>query len=315
MVKRIISIIGKEINGLHEAAYLLGFFAVLSQILALFRDRILASTFGAGGNLDLYFGAFRIPDIIFATVASLVSASVLIPFIVKKVEEGDSRLKEFINSIWTFYCLVISLFSIIAFFASPFLLKHIFPIFYQNKEDFSILVSMTRILLFSPIFLGLSNLFSSFTQVYKRFLIYAISPVLYNIGIIFGIVFLYPIFGLKGLALGVVLGAFLHFFIQIVFVWLKGFGPSFVIPDFKDIKKIIFISLPRTITLSSSELSELFLISFASFLIAGSISVFNFSFNLQSVPYSIIGISYSLAAFPTLTNLFSKGHKNKNNYK
>ena len=73
MVKGIISFINKEITGLHEAAYLLGFFAICSQILALVRDRILAGEFGASSTLDLYYAAFRIPDILFVTVASIVS--------------------------------------------------------------------------------------------------------------------------------------------------------------------------------------------------------------------------------------------------
>ncbi len=81
MVKRFFSFLSKEIIGLHEAAYLLGFFAICSQVLALFRDRILASSFGAGNILDIYYSAFRIPDILFVTVASIVSVSVLIPFL------------------------------------------------------------------------------------------------------------------------------------------------------------------------------------------------------------------------------------------
>lgn len=88
--------------------------------------------------------------------------------------------------------------------------------------------------------------------------------------------------------------------------------PTFRFPiKLSFIKKIVFTSLPRTITVSANEIAELFLISFASFFVAGSISVFNFAFNLQSVPFSIIGISYSLAAFPTLTRLFSGGEKDK----
>lgn len=311
MVNKIINFLSREVEGLHQAAYLLAFFSLLSTILALFRDRLLAYYFGAGENLDIYYSAFRIPDIIFVTVASMVGASVLIPFIISKIDEGRESLAKFINSIWTFYFVLVVLFSVIMFFLSPFILKLLFPIFYKDKEIFSLLVYMTRILLLSPIFLGLSNLFSSITQVYKRFFIYALSPVFYNIGIILGIVFLYPIFGLKGLAFGVVFGAFLHFAIQIPFVKRENLFPKFIKPDFASIKKVVFVSLPRTITLSSSELSELVLVSLASFLFIGSVSIFNFSFNLQSVPYSIIGISYSLAVFPTLTRFFSSGQRDK----
>lgn len=299
----------REISGLHQAAYLLGFFAVLSQVLALFRDRMLASIFGAGMSLDIYYAAFRIPDIVFATVASLVSVSVIIPFLVERIDRDKAEAQHFLNSIFTFYMLIMVVVSFVLYIVTPGLLKVLFPVI-SKGEFYSELVSMTRILLLSPFLLGLSNLFASVTQVYRRFFVYAIAPVLYNAGIMFGIVVLYPLYGLVGLVCGVVCGAGLHLLIQIPSAIASGLVPRFRIPiDLHAIKRVVFISLPRTITVSSNELTELFLISFASFLIPGSISVFNFSFNLQSVPFSIIGVSYSLAAFPTLTRLFSKGDK------
>ncbi|MHB1316665.1 MAG: murein biosynthesis integral membrane protein MurJ [Minisyncoccota bacterium] len=297
----------REISGLHQAAYLLGSFALLSQVLALFRDRLLASIFGAGINLDVYYAAFRIPDILFATVASLVSVSVIIPFLIERLDKSNDEAKHFLNNVFSFYMVMMSVVSVVLFFATPKLITLFFPTISAGMH-YNDLVWMTRVLLLSPFLLGLSNLFASVTQVYKRFFIYAIAPVMYNVGIMFGIVVLYPIYGLIGLTFGVVLGALLHLLIQFPSVISSGLFPRFHFPiDFVSLKKIIFISLPRTITVSSNEITELFLISFASFLIPGSISVFNLSFNLQSVPFSIIGVSYSLAAFPTLTRLFSKG--------
>ncbi len=311
MVKRFLDFLSREIVGLHEAAYLLGFFAICSQILALFRDRILAGSFGAGNTLDIYYSAFRIPDILFVTVASIVSVSVLIPFLIERFEKGEREAKEFINSVFTFFFCFISVIGIISFIFAPFLMAKLFPLF-RDTEYFPGLVKLTRILLLSPVFLGFSNLLASITQMNRRFFLYALSPVFYNIGIIVGIKALYPVFGLSGLGYGVILGAFLHFCIQIPFILQVRMFPKFSFPVRVDfIKKIILTSLPRTITVSSNELAELFLISFASFFVAGSISIFNFSFNLQSVPFSIIGISYSLAAFPTLTRLFSSGNKDK----
>lgn len=311
MVRRILHILTREISGLHQAAYLLGLFALLSQVLALFRDRMLASIFGAGLSLDIYYAAFRIPDIMFATVASLVSVSVIIPFLVERIDRDESEAQGFLNTIFSFYMVLMCLVSAVLFFASPFLTRMLFPVI-SAGEHYGELVRMTRILLLSPFLLGLSNLFASVTQVYKRFFVYALAPVLYNVGIMLGILVLYPIFGLTGLVMGVVFGALLHMLIQIPSAISAGLLPRFQFPfDLSSIKRVILISLPRTITVSSNELTELFLVSFASFLIPGSISVFNFSFNLQSVPFSIIGVSYSLAAFPTLTRLFSKGDQNQ----
>ncbi|KND48319.1 MAG: virulence factor [Parcubacteria bacterium C7867-003] len=311
MVKKFLDFLGREIVGLHEAAYLLGFFAICSQVLALFRDRILASEFGAGNVLDIYYSAFRIPDILFVTVASVVSVSVLIPFLIERFDKGEAEAREFINSVFSFFFCFIAVVGIAAYIAAPFLMSKLFPLFAETSS-FPELVRLTRILLLSPVFLGFSNLLASITQINRRFFLYALSPVFYNIGIIIGIKVLYPIWGLSGLGYGVIFGAFLHFFIQVPFIIKQGVFPRLAFPiRLEFIKKITLTSLPRTITVSANELAELFLVSFASFFVVGSISIFNFSFNLQSVPFSIIGISYSLAAFPTLTRLFSNGHREK----
>lgn len=306
MVKRIFNFFSKEINGLHEAAYLLGAFALLSQILGLIRDRALAATFGAGRTLDIYYSAFRIPDFIFVSVASLVAISVLVPFIVDKLSVSAEAGKKFIDNIFSFFFVLIISVSIIAFFLVPVLSPFIFRGFsaVENQQ----LVYLTRILLLSPILLGLSNFFGSLTQVYRRFLIYSISPLFYNLGIIFGIFVFYPLFGLTGLALGVVLGALLHLGIQIPFVWKRGLMPV-LLPswqiNFHSIRNVILISIPRTLTLGLSQIAIIFLLGVASLMEHGSIAVFNFSFNLQSVPLSIIGVSYSVAAFPTLAKYFA----------
>ncbi|MBA3733447.1 hypothetical protein H0W91_03680 [Patescibacteria group bacterium] len=309
MVKNFLNYINREINGLHQAAYLLGFFAICSQVLAVIRDRILAVQFGAGNTLDLYYSAFRIPDIIFVTVASIVSISVLIPFLMERFEKGDDEAKEFIDTVFSFFFCFIFVVSLVAYFTAPYFMAFLFPVFAKSTA-FPELISLSRVLLLSPIFLGFSNLLASITQIHRRFFIYAISPVVYNIGIIFGIIFLYPIFGVVGLGIGVAIGGFFHFAIQIPFIVSRKMFPRFRFPiKWSFIKKIIYTSLPRTITVSSNELAELFLVSTASFFVPGSISVFNFSLNLQSVPFSIIGVSYSLAAFPTLTRLFTGGNK------
>ncbi|MEK7634834.1 MAG: lipid II flippase MurJ [Patescibacteria group bacterium] len=310
MVKRILGIFHKEISGLHQAAYLLGFFALCSQILALVRDRILASQFGATSTLDLYYAAFRIPDFIFITVGSMVSVSVLIPFIIERSQKDGDGGKKFISNIFSFFFLFIVATCAVVFFFVPSLCKYLFPGF--DPSNLSQVISLTRVLLLSPIFLGLSNIFGTLTQARKRFFLFALSPIFYNLAIIAGIIYLYPKFGLIGLVYGVILGAFFHFAIQIPFVIQHGICPKFEFKyNWSDIKKVLFISVPRTFTLGSDNISMMFLISFASLMTAGSIAVFNFSFNLQSVPLTIIGVSYSLAAFPILIQTYLSGDLKK----
>ncbi len=306
MVYRIIAYISKEISSLHQAAYLLAIFAFLSQILALIRDRLLAHNFGAGIELDMYYAAFRIPDVIFVTVASLVSISVMIPMLVQRLEIDKDKARDLINSVFSFFFLLIVLVSFAVFMLMPFLIGFFFQGFSLSEQQETIFLA--RLLLLTPILLGLSNLLASITQSFKQFFVYALSPVVYNVGIITGIVFLAPHWGVTGVVLGVVLGALLHGLIQVPLVIMRGLLPKFSFPiNLALVKNIVTVSLPRTLTLGVHQLSMLVLISMASLMVSGSIAIFNFSFNLQSIPLSIIGVSYSLAAFPVLSQMFVRG--------
>ena len=311
MIRNIFSYLNKEIKGLHEAAYFLGIFTLLSQVLGLVRDKLLAHYFGASAMLDVYYAAFRIPDLIFVTVSSLVAVSVLIPFVVRENKKGKEAEEHFINSILTvFSAAIIFIILIVAFFV-PFFLKILVPGIYEGAYQ-STLILMTRILLLSPLLLGVSNLLSSVNQSRKIFVVSAVSPLLYNLAIILGIVFLFPHFGLTGLVLGVILGSLLHVVIQIPSVAACGLKLSFVRKvDWKLIKEVVKLSIPRTFTLAGNQLSMTSLFYLASFMTAGSISVLALSYNLQSVPLAIIGLSYSSAAFPTLAKLYSEGKKSE----
>lgn len=307
MVRKIFGFLYKETHTLNQAALLLGLFAVLSQVLAFLRDRLLAHIFGASAELDIYYAAFRIPDFIFVTVASVVSLSVLIPFIIEK-ESGDREaLRDFIDNIFSFFSILIIAVSALAFFLMPVISSFLFKGF--SEPVLSQVIFISRILLLSPIILGFSNLFGSLTQAFNRFTVYALAPLLYNAGIIIGIIFLTGQLGIIGVVIGVIIGASLHALVQVPFVFASGLFPRLTFHlDFASIKKVASISFPRTLTLSMTHLTAIFLVSMASLMTIGSISIFSLSFNLQSVPLSIIGVSYSLAAFPTLSRRFKDNH-------
>ncbi len=303
MGKKLLSLFNREWNGLHEAAFLIGLFAIFSQVLALFRDRLLAHSFGASLTLDIYYAAFRIPDFVFALVASFMSAIVLIPILIKKAGESDARAQKFLNDTFTVFFAALLLVSVGVFIAVPWLVQVFFPSFAGSAQ--SELILMTRLLLLSPILLALSNILSSVTQMLHKFFAFALAPLLYNIGIIAGVIFFYPAFGTIGLGFGVVLGAFLHFFIHFFVSSRSGFnlGISFL-PSFRDIWEVMRVSFPRAIGLSSNQIALFALVVFAAGMERGSVTVYNFAFNLQSVPLAIIGVSYATAAFPTLSKSF-----------
>jgi putative peptidoglycan lipid II flippase len=305
MVSKIKKILNREIKGLHEAAYLLALFSIISQLFALLRDRLLASSFGTGLELDIYYAAFKLPDLLFVVVASLVSISVLVPKFVKYLEDNE-KIKRISDSVFTVLSIISVVSILFAFYLTPHFLKLIVPDLYNSGLGAD-LILITRILLIQPIFLAMSGFVGSLVQAYKRFAIYALAPILYNLGIIVGILFFYPVFGLSGLAYGVVLGAFLHLFLQIPCIYPK---LTFRI-DFKEVYSIAINSLPRTAAVFSNQATLIFMTYLASTMVYGSLSTFNLSYNLQSVPLAIIGVSYSLAAFPSLSKFYQKGEFDK----
>ena len=306
-MEKIFRIFSKEYGNINQAALLLAMFALFSQVLGLFRDRLIAHFIGPGQILDIYYTAFRIPDLIFISVASLAGVAVMVPVLSAKMKDGITlEARKFLSDIFTVFFWALVIVSLLAFLLMPVLAPLVAPGF----DDIALekLVTMSRIMLLSPILLGLSNLFGSITQLYRKFFIFSLSPVLYNLGIIFGIVFLYPSIGLYGLALGVVLGAALHFVIQFFSSRGLGFQTGFSWKiDWQSIRSTVLHSVPRTLGLSMNNLALISIVAMASFLKPGSISIFNLSLNLQSVPLNIIGISYSVAAFPVLARTFSSG--------
>lgn len=305
MVRALLNAVGIEVRGLHQAAYLLAFFALLSQILALLRDRLLAGSFGAGETLDLYYAAFRLPDLLFATVASLLSLYALLPVLSQLGD--DAAITGFLERMLLVFFIAMGVIAAILFMLVPYMLPLIAPGLPAGP-----LTDLVRVLLLQPILLGASNIVGALTQLRHRFLLYSLSPLLYNLGIIVGIVFLYPYLGLTGLAWGVVLGAALHLLVQVPF-WHSTPAPV-AVPwrtTFVRLREVLRLSVPRTLALAAGQLSLLVLVALATVLGAGSVAVFTFAFNLSSVPLAIIGVSYSVAAFPSLSRLHAAGERDE----
>lgn len=303
---RALQFLSSEVRGLHAAAYVLAGSALLSSLLALVRDRLFAHLFGAATALDVYFASFRIPDLLFVAIGSLVSVYILIPELTRR---GAGEQRDYIDTIIAGFSILAAGVSIVLMCLAPFIMPRIFPqLAALGLADQ--LVLLTRILLVQPVLLGLSNILAAITQTRYRYALYALSPLLYNLGIIFGAVVLYPSMGLAGLAWGVVLGAGLHLLVQVPSIVRDGFLKRFpLIRDFRALYMTAFISIPRALALSMNQLSFLGLSVFAGLLAPGSIAVFMFAFNLQAVPLAIIGSSYSVAAFPTLANALANGRR------
>ena len=287
---------------MHEAAYLLAGFALGSQALALVRDRLLAASFGASHTLDVYYAAFRVPDFLFATLASLLSLYALLPVLSKLEQTHSGMMVSFLQKVLLVFFVAMGAVAFVLWILAPWLAPLVAP--GVASAD---LVVLMRILLLQPIFLGASNILASLTQLRHRFFLYALSPVLYNLGIIFGVVVLYPHIGLAGLGWGVVLGALLHAGVQAPAFFAEKKEELSNALVWKDLRFVLGLSVPRTLALAANQISLMVLTFFASLLSVGSIAVLTFAYNLQAVPLTIIGVSYSVAAFPSLSRLHAAG--------
>jgi putative peptidoglycan lipid II flippase len=250
----------------------------------------------------MYYAAFNVPNLVFALVASLVSAYVLIPKIAQLSKEDAHELISQTTSFLLIGGGIIC--TVIAIFAPQFLFI-IYPTF-KNTIYAGQFVFLTRILLIQPILLGLSGIISSVTQLHRRFVLFALSPVLYNIGIIIGSVFLYPIFGLPGIGYGVIIGAIAYVSIHLPIVAQAGLFPQLKIPSPKIMWSVVKDSVPRSMALGMSSATTLALLSIASRNGTGGISIFTLANNLESVPLALVASSYVTAAFPVMAEQVNK---------
>lgn len=314
MIKKIIN--GNFFNShtsssVTSAAFLITLFGLASRVMGLFRDRLLASSFGAGDTLDVYYAAFRIPDLIYNFLILGALSAAFIPvftsLISNEKKEEAWNLAGGILNLAIFFIIILSFVFCIF---TPYLAKLIAPGF--SPEKMAQLIIFTRIMFLSPLFLGISGIFGGVLTSYKRFLIYSLAPIFYNAGIIFGILVLVKMWGPIGLAWGVVFGALLHMLSQYPAVRLLGFKNNcFSLKCLfnKDVRKVFRLMIPRIMGIAASQINLFVITIFASLLASGSLAIFSFAQNLQSVPLGIIGVSFAIAAFPTLSALFAKNEK------
>jgi putative peptidoglycan lipid II flippase len=295
-----------ETNGLTAAAVIVGASSLASRLVGVLRDRALASTFGAGQELDAYYAAFRVPDLLYSLLIMGALSAGFIPvftdYLENKGEKEAWKLAEQVFS--TVGCVMAVVCAALAVFA-PQIVPLTVPGF--SPEQTALTVQVSRIMFLSPLLLGLSAVMGGVLQSLKRFLAFSLAPIFYNLGIIFGALVLAPRLGVTGVAWGVALGAFLHLATQAVVAYRLGLRglrwPSLRTPG---MRRILRLMVPRTLSLGLTQINLIFLLAIASGLGAGSVAVFNLANNLQSFPVGIIGISFALAATPFLARAASK---------
>ncbi len=279
MIKKFLNSQSKSIS---SASLILAISSLASAVLGLLRDRLLAGTFGAGSDLDVYYSAFTVPDFIALILIFGAIAAAVIPifsgYLIKSKDEAWKYFSTLLNVFLGFLIII----SVILIIFAPAIISLTAPGFSGHKKYLAVL--LMRIMFLSPIILGASNMISGVLQIFHRFLVTALAPLLYNIGIICGIVFFVPRMGLQGLAWGVVFGGVLHLLIQLPALFFSGFKykASF---NYKDagVVKTIKLMAPRSLGLGAGQLNTIATTAIASTLMAGSIAVFNLANNLSSI--------------------------------
>lgn len=276
-----------------------------SYVLGLLRDRIFAQSFGASTALDSYNAAFLIPDFAFNLLVASGIAAAVVPIFTRLNQRDQRAAHVYVNSIMTTAVAVMFVTGLVIMVAAPVLSRLIAP--GVTAEQQVIVVRLMRIVAFSPILFAASNALGAMLVAQKRFLFYGLSPLLYNVGIIFGAVWLVPYFGIAGVAYGTLLGAGLHLVVRLLDGLRSGWSPyPFLRLPVPELKPTLRLMLPKMVGHPVELVTFGVFTSLASLLSVGSITVLNFARNFQSVPVSVIGIAMATAVFPALAEVSLK---------
>ena len=179
-----------------------------------------------------------------------------------------------------------------------------------SGESQEIFVLFSRVYLIQASLFAISTFFTAILQLKRKFLLYSLLPILYNAGIIFGVMVLYPLFGAAGLALGVLIGVALHTLIQLPVMLQNNILPHLA-PTARTARecwRTIKMSIPRASALLSHSVAYIFILSTVATISEGAVSVFYFAEHIKAVPAYVIGTAYSVATFPILVTHFTENN-------
>jgi putative peptidoglycan lipid II flippase len=307
-VKRLTGLFYRS-NNLKQAVGILFVTVLISNILGLVRNVVIANrvgvAFGSIGPLDSYYAAFVLPDLLYNIIIVGALSSAILPLLVKINEEGDEK------QFWkTFNVLLSTGFTaivaglVVLYLVLPALIPRIYPGFSVEDQQFTL--SLSQILLLSPLFFTVSQLSTSALQAKKYFFAPALAPLIYNLAIISSAL-LIPEFGLSVLVFGVILGAAAHFLVQVPTLirlgWRFNFETSFGSPMVRNVMKLM---IPRTIALTSTQLLLLVFYRLASHLQDGSIAIYRLTDDLQTAPVLLLANTLAMAILPDFARHIAK---------
>ena len=285
----------------------------IAKVISLAQTVIIAQVFGVGREWDAYVVANNVPELIFTLIAGGALANAFIPVFTGYLAQGDNdkawrTASHVINTVFSLTLLI----SILAFIFAPTLVANsIAPGFTASQQAET--VNLMRILLISTVIFSVSGILMGVLQSFNRFLLPALAPILYDVGILFGVVFLSRQFGVYGIAWGAVIGAALHLAIQIPGVrgvrarWVPEIG----LRD-PQLWRIIRLMIPLAAGLFLFSYTFIVMGNIASRLGEGAVSAFSWGWRLMQIPETLIGTAMGTVILPTLAALSATGNlKNK----
>jgi putative peptidoglycan lipid II flippase len=283
---------------------------VVSRALGLFREMVISHQFGTGGDLDAYLAAFRLPDILFQIVAGGALASAFIPTFAEYLALGDKKdAWRLASAIINLVLIFTSVLALAAGLLAPWLVRAVIAPGFDLQRQ-ALTVSLMRLMLLTPVIFGVSGVVMGILQAQQHFLLPALAPVLYNLGIIAGAVALAPALGVGGLAVGVVAGALGHLLIQIPGLLRYGLRYTATLGLRQaGVREVGRLMLPRVVGLAAVQVNFLVTTILASGLRPGSLSALNYAWLLMLLPQGIFAQSVATAAFPTFSTQAAKGQR------
>ncbi|MBI4948190.1 oligosaccharide flippase family protein, partial [Candidatus Berkelbacteria bacterium] len=282
---------------------------LISNILGLLRNVIIANrvgvTYGSIGPLDNYYAAFVLPDLLYSILIVGAIGSAILPLLVKlDTEQEDTHFWEVFNRLLSTGLVALSIGLGALLFLLPVIIPRLFPGF--TDEQIVQTTHLSQIMLLSPLFFTISQIGTAALQARGKFAAPAIAPIVYNLSIITGALFI-PEFGLPVLVVGVVVGAIMHFLVQLPALrhmgWKFQFMPKFVDPHVTHVLKLM---IPRTLALTSTQLLLIAFYKLASTYEAGAISIYKLNSDLQTAPVLLFANTLAVAILPDFARHFAK---------
>jgi putative peptidoglycan lipid II flippase len=283
------------------ASLILTVAALASRLLGWIRLLVIGSQFGASRELDAYFAAFRIPDAIFQLVVAGALSAALIPvFAGYKARGQDREAWQLASSVINLVLIALAGLSLLMAIFAPILVPIVAPGFDAPTTELTI--RMTRVMLISPVLIGMGAVVTGILNTYQQFTVPAVAPLLYNLAIIFAAIFLAPIMGVEGLAVGVAIGSLAHLAVQVPSLARVGQRYDLTIGlSHPGVRRVAWLMGPRTLGLAAGQVNFLVSTVLASGLPEGSLTAYNYAFQLSQIPVGVVGVSIAVALFPTLS--------------